>query len=48
LTAAGADSTARVLPLEASTMIIEYNASAKDIGVQFFLDSEGWRTVRIF
>jgi hypothetical protein len=36
------------IPLEASTMIIEYNASAEDIGVQFFLDSEGWKTVEIF
>jgi hypothetical protein len=48
LTAADPDPAAQVLPLEASTMIIEYNASARDIGVQFFLDSEGWRTVRIF
>ena len=29
-------------------MIIEYNASAEDIGVQFFLDSDGWRKVQIF
>lgn len=35
------------IPLEASTMIIEYNASAEDIGVQFFLDSEGWRQIEI-
>jgi hypothetical protein len=36
------------VPLTAATMIIEYNASAKDIGVQFFLDSEGWRAIEIF
>lgn len=36
------------IPLEAATMIIEYNASAEDIGVQFFLDSEGWREIEIF
>jgi hypothetical protein len=36
------------IPLSASTMIIEYNASAEDIGVQFFLDSEGWREIEIF
>ena len=36
------------IPLKASTMIIEYNASADDIGIQFFLDSDGWRTVEIF
>lgn len=36
------------IPLKASTMIIEYNASAEDIGIQFFLDSDGWRDVEIF
>jgi len=36
------------IPLEAATMIIEYNASDEDIGVQFFLDSEGWREISIF
>lgn len=36
------------IPLSAATMIIEYNASAEDIGVQFFLDSEGWREIQIF
>lgn len=36
------------IPLSASTMIIEYNASAEDIGVQFFLDSEGWQEIEIF
>jgi hypothetical protein len=41
-------STAKRVPLEAATMIIEYNSSAKDIGIQFFLDSEGWREVEIF
>ncbi len=40
--------SAATIPLEASTMIIEYNASAEDIGVQFFVDSDGWRTVEIF
>ena len=29
-------------------MIIEYNSSAEDIGVQFFLDSDGWHKVQIF
>jgi hypothetical protein len=48
VTVANAGPTANAIPLEASTMIIEYNASAEDIGVQFFLDSEGWRTVEIF
>jgi hypothetical protein len=35
------------IPLAASTMIIEYNSSAKDIGVQYFLDSDGWKLVQI-
>ena len=39
---------AATIPLEASTMIIEYNSSAEDIGIQFFLDSDGWREVEIF
>ena len=47
-TAADAGTAATTVPLEASTMIIEYNASDRDIGVQFFVDSEGWRVVRIF
>jgi hypothetical protein len=46
--AAPTESKTSVIPLEASTMIIEYNASAEDIGVQFFLDSDGWRKVEIF
>jgi hypothetical protein len=33
--------------LEASTLIIEYNSSAEDVGVQFFLDSEGWTSAEI-
>jgi hypothetical protein len=35
------------VPLEAATMIIEFNSSAPDVGVQFFLDSEGWKTIEI-
>ena len=35
------------VPLEESTMIIEYNSTDEDIGVQFFLDSEGWREIEI-
>ena len=38
----------RTIPLKEATMIIEYNASAEDIGIQFFFDSEGWRTLEIF
>ena len=31
----------------AAKMIIEYNSTAEDVGVQFFLDAEEWRSVRI-
>ena len=31
----------------AATLIIEFNASAEDVGVQFFLDADEWQTVRI-
>ena len=48
LAAVTTPAVAASVPLEASTMIIEYNSSAEDIGIQFFLDSEGWRTVEIF
>jgi hypothetical protein len=34
--------------LKAAKMIIEFNASAEDIGVQFFLDSDGWKSIEIF
>jgi hypothetical protein len=43
------DNKAKTIPLTAATMIIEYNSSAEDIGVQFFLDlSEGWQEMEIF
>jgi hypothetical protein len=42
------DAKAERIPLKATTMIIEYNDSAEDIGIQFFLDSDGWRSVEIF
>jgi hypothetical protein len=38
---------AEAVPLKEATMIIEYNASAEDIGIQFFLDSDGWSMVEI-
>ena len=31
----------------AASLIIEFNASAEDVGVQFFLDADEWQTVRI-
>ena len=47
-TPADSGSEAKVIPLEAASMIIEYNSSAEDIGIQFFLDSDGWESVEIF
>jgi hypothetical protein len=39
----------KTIPLAAATLIIEYNSSAEDIGVQFFLDlSPGWQEMKIF
>jgi hypothetical protein len=35
------------IPFPAARLIIEYNASARDIGVQFFLDAEEWKYVTI-
>jgi hypothetical protein len=32
---------------EAARMIIEYNATDLDVGVQFFVDAEQWRTLRV-
>ena len=36
------------IPFKEVRLIIEFNASAEDIGVQFFLDSDGWEEVQIF
>ncbi|HEY4366452.1 MAG TPA: fibronectin type III domain-containing protein [Steroidobacteraceae bacterium] len=44
----GRKTESKRIPLSAATMIIEFNASAEDIGVQFFLDSEGWKEIEIF
>jgi hypothetical protein len=39
---------AAAIPLAASRMIIEFNSSAEDIGIQVFLDqSSGWREIEI-
>jgi hypothetical protein len=32
---------------KAARLIIEYNDTAQDVGVQFFLDAEGWRAIKI-
>ena len=37
----------RFAPFEAARMIIEYNATDGDIGVQAFLDGEGWTLMNI-
>jgi len=46
--AAATTAGAATIPLKAATFIIEYNATAEDIGVQAFLDSEGWKEIEIF
>ncbi len=44
---ASAEAKAPAAEFPAASLIIEFNASAEDIGVQFFLDAEEWQTVRI-
>jgi fibronectin type III domain protein len=39
---------AATAPFEEARMIIEYNSTDQDIGIQFFLDSDGWRSIDIF
>lgn len=47
-TLGAATAPVKTIPLKAATLIIEYNASAEDIGIQGFLDSEGWKQIEIF
>jgi hypothetical protein len=35
------------IPLEAAKIIIEFNSTAEDVGVQAFLDGEPWKTMEI-
>lgn len=35
------------VPFEAAKLIIEFNSTDEDIGVQFFLDVDSWKTVKI-
>jgi hypothetical protein len=43
-----ADSTsAAKVPFAAAKLIIEFNSTAEDIGVQMFLDADPWKTVDI-
>ena len=35
------------IPFAAAKMIIEYNATAEDVGIQFFVDAEEWRSLRV-
>ena len=46
LIAASAAWAGRV-PLKAARMIIEFNDSAQDVGIQFFLDTDGWQSLTI-
>jgi hypothetical protein len=38
----------RPVEFEDVRLIIEFNASDEDVGVQFFLDVDSWQSVRIF
>jgi hypothetical protein len=35
------------VPLEAAKIIIEFNSSAQDVGIQVFLDGDPWKTMEI-
>jgi hypothetical protein len=37
----------RGIPFEASRIIIEFNSTARDVGIQVFLDGEAWKEVQI-
>ncbi|HSD74960.1 MAG TPA: hypothetical protein VLB75_09340 [Steroidobacteraceae bacterium] len=36
------------IPFEDSAIIIEFNSTDEDVGVQFFIDAEDWKSVQIF
>ena len=44
---AGDSSTAAKVPFKAAKLIIEFNSTAEDIGVQMFLDADPWKTIDI-
>ena len=49
LVAAGAPRpAAAATPFKEARMIIEYNSTDQDTGIQFFLDAEGWRSLDVF
>ncbi len=39
---------AHAIPFKDVRMIIEYNSTAQDIGIQFFLDADGWKSIDIY
>jgi hypothetical protein len=43
----GAGRAREEIPFEAAKLIIELNATDEDVGIQAFLDGEGWRRVKI-
>ena len=49
LEAAAPDAGAKkgVIPFEESRIIIEFNSTAQDVGIQVFLDGEAWKEVQI-
>ncbi|MGH9160088.1 MAG: fibronectin type III domain-containing protein [Vicinamibacteraceae bacterium] len=47
LTARGGDGRPKPIPLAAARLIIEYNASGPDVGLQAFVDGEPWTRLQI-
>jgi hypothetical protein len=45
--AGGDKQKAEQVPFEAARLIIEFNSTDEDIGVQFFLDVDSWKTVKV-
>jgi hypothetical protein len=49
LIAAAQEGANATIPFEAGTLIIEFNSTAQDVGVQLFLDSdEAWKNIKVF
>jgi hypothetical protein len=45
--AAGDEVSGAVTPFAAAALFLEFNATDKDMGLQLFVDSDGWKRVRV-
>jgi len=45
---ASLDPSKAIIPMDDASIVIEVNATDRDAGFQIFLDSAGWRDVRVF